>query len=351
MKYKYLIAFYLMLINSVTAQENLVENGGFEQYENNRFTGWNFDRYLSAEAVTNDVKSGNYAVKIYAVGGSFRTSKQGDFGTIKVEEGAKYTFAYWCKGQRGNENFQATITWYDQTNTPLSKRTVLVREWAETDWTEYTYEITAPTGAVKAGIGLYIPSRSGGSLIFDDVSFVLKEAGNTNVLNPPVVIESKNFQREIELSWNKDSEATAWDVVINDKEPVRTDRNSFFIEKLQPQTTYEVKVRTVKDNSVSQYSPIKRITTESMSYQTDDIERVPYLRTIDRSGNCPQTISLYYNDLIPENTQITYFIDGKSVNPDNNTLTFPKKGNQTLKIIIKETESRQWELQYKLNIQ
>ncbi|MDO5104717.1 fibronectin type III domain-containing protein [Capnocytophaga sp.] len=351
MKYRYITAFLIAFVHSLTAQTNLVENGDFEQVESNRFTAWNFDRFLNVEIATDDVKSGRYAAKVYATGASFRTSKAGDFATIQVQEGARYTFSYWSKSEGRNNSCDAFITWYDQNNRLLSVRTNLERSEKNNTWQPATYEITAPTGAFKASIGFFIPVASSGALLFDDISFVLKDLGDAGNLTPPYDIQSDAFQREIELSWGKSANATAWDIVINDKDPIRTEKNSLVIENLQPQTAYEVKVRAVKGNLTSQYSPAKRITTTSMAYQTEDIERIPHLRTINRNGNCPQTISLYYNDLIPENTQIVYFIDGKTVNPDKNTLTFPKKGKQTLKIYIKETESREWELQYKLNIQ
>lgn len=347
MKYIYFMTLFIVF-SKITAQNNLIENGGFEQVQNNSFTGWYFDNILSKEAVTNDVKSGNYAVKVYTTGASFRTLKSGDFATIDVQERAKYAFSYWCKAEKGNENTEAIITWYDQDNKPLSNKTELGRNRRSASWTEYSHEVIAPDGAVKAGIAFYIASGTG-SLIFDDVSFILKDAGQLGNVNPPTNIQSKIFQREIELSWNNGN-ATAWDIVVNNNMPVRTDKNNFVIENLSPNQLYQVKIRSVKGTITSDYSQPEAIMTKPIAYNLNDIERIPHLRTLNENGNCPQSISLYYNDLA-DNAQITYFIDGKSVTPSQNRLVFSKKGEQTLKIHIKETETRQWDLLYKLNVQ
>ncbi len=350
MKNSYFILFFLVFISKLTAQNNLIYNGGFEELQYGRVAGWYFNNLLAMEVVTNDVHSGNKAVKVYATGASFRIVKEGEYYALDVNQGKIYELSFWHKfglGENKKKLIEPTITWYDENNKYLSQ-TILEKKTSSKEWKQDAYKIIVPSKATKAGISFAIAPDNAIALIFDDISFISKD-NNPSTINPPTGIKSKTFQREIELSWDN-APKTEWEVSVNDEPPSRTATNTYIIEKLEPSKTYSVKIRTIQGSEVSRYSEEIKIHTLSVPYTEESLDRIPYLRTIEENGDCPTTISLYYNDLLGNTDDILYFINGRSVKPVKNKLTFPKKGNQTLKIIVKETQNRQWELQYKLNV-
>ncbi|MDO4880866.1 MAG: carbohydrate binding domain-containing protein [Capnocytophaga sp.] len=340
----FLIFFYPFLLK---AQTNLIENGDFEKYQNRRFTNWYFDGTLSLDK-SSDAHQGNNAAQIYANGGSFRITKNAEYNVIDVEEGAEYTFSYWVKAGNSSANVQPIFTWYKGNSRIRDERLNTINSTLQ--WREHTQSITIPADADKVGIAFYIPSQSGQIVLFDDISFVFKR-GATTELAPPTGITYKNYQREIELSWNKSiQKGIQWEIVVNNQNPIKTSENSYILENLEPNTNYSIKIRATKGGNYSDYSSVIRLNTQRLSTNVEDENRIPYLRTLNSEAEADSTILLYYNDLAEKNAEITYFIDNVKTLPVGNTLTFPKKGNQILKIIIKETDDREWELEYKMTI-
>ena len=91
--------------------------------------------------------------------------------------------------------------------------------------------------------------------------------------------------------------------------------------------------------------------TKNLEKSVDSEDRIPYLRTIEADATCKgRFLKLYYNELANPNAKISYKLDGKSVQPANNTLEFPifegyyKKFQ--LEIHIDEGEGREWEILY-----
>lgn len=344
MKNIFLLLFFCPFL--LKAQNNLIENGDFEKYQNRRFTYWHFDTTLSVEKSSN-AHNGNNAAQIYANGGSFRITKNAEYNVIDVEEGAEYTFSYWVKSNQV-ANIQPIITWYRENNRINDEKLNFFS--STTQWKQYTHTITIPADVDKIGIAFYIPSQEGQTLFFDDISFIYKK-GATSELTPPTGITYQSYQREILLSWHKSiNKNTKWEIVIDNQSPIKVNNTSYIIENLKPNTTYSIKIRATKGGIFSNYSKTLNITTQRLSTSVNDENRIPHLRTLSNDAEASQTISLYYNDLAVENAEITYFIDGNKVQPIGNTLTFPKKGKQNLKIIIKETNDREWELEYKMTI-
>lgn len=333
-----------------TMAQNLITNGGFETYNSrtNRFEGWNISSEY-AFAKSSDAHSGSNALLIYPQGVFVRTLCSGNFHCTPVDGGSKYTFSFWHKGSSGSERFTAIISWHDSTGNRIRNENIPLQT-ASTSWQEFTQEVTAPSTATFVALGVNIRSN-GDALLLDDISFIFKSAG-ANTLQPPQGIRTTIFQREIALQWDAENDPQIqWDIIVNNGTPIRVTKNSHTLTKLSPNTNYRIKLRSVKGSQSSSYSNEISVTTASMSLPLTSSGRIPHLRTIQPYGRCPRTIDLYYNDLAETNAEITYWIDGVQTSPNGDKLSFPKVGNQKLKIRIKEASDRIWTLQYQLNVE
>ncbi len=174
-------------------------------------------------------------------------------------------------------------------------------------------------------------------------------------LPAPEDISAENYQREIELKWKKtDVEQLQWEVLVDDKAPVITEQNSFIVTGLEPNTAYTVKLRAKQGDKYSPYVTIPNTHTKPMERSIDDIQRIPYVRTLATRqyeyGYIPRKMPIFYNELAVKDAKITYAVDDEKVTLDGYYLNFPKTGRQKLTITIEETPDRVWELIYKVNV-
>lgn len=346
MKYQILIFFLVSLWGQ--AQENLVLNGGFENGTQNRPENWYFPNDMAYQR-TSQAHSGRYAAQIYANSGTFFLTQGGKANIIPVDENHQYTASFWCKSNTYSENLEMIISWYNDNN--LIKRERLGKTSISLQWKKKEVVLTAPVGANLAGISFYV-SRANGYIILDDVSLVYESGGQEQSIVAPTGLSAKEFQREIALKWDKQAGRNLqWEVFVNDQSVGKTATNAYVVSDLELDTQYTIKVRTLRGGQMSDFSNQLPVRTNNMRRTADDLDRVPHLRTLTIDGVCQQTIDLYYNDLASKNAKIDYFVNGKRVFPTNKRLTFPKKGIQTLKIIIEESPEAKWELIYTLNVQ
>lgn len=345
-----LYLFILLLISSIGyAQQNLIPNGGFETYFRGKPVSWFFGQHLFFER-SPDAHSGRYAAKVWGNDASFYVINQ-DYTTnvVAVEPNSEYNFSFWYKGTLEKPNLLVTVSWYK--DDVLIKRDYMENDkvLVHSDWRKKEILIKSPLGVNKMGVAFRVYAGGGYALI-DDVSMVFSKKGEEN-LPIPTNFRTKSYQREIELFWDKEAdEQIQWEVVLNDGAPKRTTKNSFIFDNLSIDTPYRVKVRSVKGSQVSEYTDVLETRTNELIYPVESIERVPHLRTLDEDAFCPQTIDLYYLDLADNTAHIRYFIEGVEIQPQSNKLTFPKKGEQKLKIIIDEGGNKQWEIDYKVTV-
>ncbi|GET44740.1 fibronectin type III domain-containing protein [Capnocytophaga felis] len=356
-----LVTLLLGLSWIAQAQQNLIPNGGFEEYiSDDKPKNWSFswgsffrnDKYGYEQA-----RSGKYCPKLYANASQFYVIDNNyKSAAIDVQEGATYLLTYWYKGTMTRENMELVISWYGSANdsNPIKRDSEGKVTPNATEWKKREVELTVPIGVTKMGVA-FVMSRSSesGYILIDDVSLVYKNdsgGGNTQ-LSVPTRFQVQTFQREALLSWDKEANpGLQWEVVVGTQAPQRTATNSFLVRDLEPKTNYTFKVRAVKGGSTSEYTNNITGTTQSMRYDINDVRRVPHLRTLNDDGTCPQTIDLFYNDLADTSAQITYFVNGKKVQPNGHQFSFPQKGKQKLKIIIVEAADRQWEIEYDLEV-
>lgn len=336
----------LFLLGNEAIGQNLIPNGSFEEYSGGRFTNWWFDNLLYIEP-NSDAKDGRQSVIVYANGATFSTNRAGVTQVIDIEGGAQYEYSAWYKGKTGNETMSFSLAWFDSSGNRIRAEISSVN--ASTSWEEFKKTFTAPKEAVKASVGGRI-SRDGTSLLIDAMSLV-QLGGSSTEITPPVGVSGTTFQREIALRWEGDTnKQIRWEIVVGSNPPIKVSKNNYVVENLQPNQNYTIKIRTVKGSETSEFVT-QNFRTEAIDFTENDLQRIPHLRTIEPYGKTGRTISLYYNDLWNQDAQFLYWIDGNKVTPTNSELTFPKSGTQKLKIQIKETANRIWDLDYTLRVE
>lgn len=348
------------------AQSNLLNNGNFEgEWTGSDFErkpqGWNISRALTN--YESGQRTGGSGEKIFMAyldnGGSISQADTEDgwrAGVLPVERGATYKLTIWHKATHDNIKFNVVFNYY--------KKTTDDEEWqdeqtynfvAQKDqWVKFEQDIKVPTNNEinVAGVSISFPYKSGAKIYLDDISLV-KAGGDPPppVQKPeaPTIASVRPFQREVVVSWNKRNEdGITYEVKVGEHTFTGITDNSFTIEKLTPGQTYEIEVCAVKDGVKSDYT---KATERTRSYEraVDSEDRIPYLRTIEPDGSCKsRLLKLYYNDLANPNAKISYWLDGKPIQPVNNTLEFPAfegfyKQFQ-LEIHINEGEGREWEI-------
>lgn len=326
--------------------QNLIQNSGFEMYSNTNFPFWNISS--GNFEVSTQAHSGNRSLRLYANGDFVRTFQNGNFNIISVEGRKKYIISGWLKGETASEKTEITILWYDAQNSRISSKTQAFS--LTNQWKEFSFETDAPPLAQTASLSVRVLRGAGNSVYLDDFSMIEKENENSEELPEPSGVKAFAFQREIELSWDKERDTSIrWEVIVDENSPKTITETSFIAENLEPNTAHTLKIRAVKGNRFSSYKTLL-VTTKHISKLVQSFERIPHLRTLGENGEASQNLKLYYNDLANKNVEILYWIDNVKVTPVNNTLIFPRKGKQKLKININEGGNFQWKLKYDVTI-
>ena len=68
------------------------------------------------------------------------------------------------------------------------------------------------------------------------------------------------------------------------------------------------------------------------------------------NGTCPRALPLFWKELADANAKITYWVDDKQQEPTDGQLLFTKSGEHFLHILVVESDGREWELDYQLNV-
>ncbi len=344
---KKIILVVSILMVSVLNAQNLIENGGFEQTRTHlgrvKFDGWEFN-YLNQEI--GEPHQGNKSAKVYN-SGAFRLNKYGELNVISIERKAEYTLTFWYKGENGKK-IEPSVQWYDRNGNKLTNSDNISRKTSSpSSWEEKKYVFKAPSSAVSAGLTFKLFGMNG-SVTIDDISFEKTGEASTE-LDPPTGFKATTYQREVDLSWNAETEDNVkYELVINGKSVI-LDKNYYNLTDLEPNTKYVVKIKTIVGNKSSDFME-KNIWTKRIEYSESDDNRVPHLRTLGTYGSCSKKIKLFYNDLYNPNAEIKYFVDGQQIQPNGKDFEFPKKGKQKLRVIIKEKEGYEWEIDYNLNV-
>ena len=181
---------------------------------------------------------------------------------------------------------------------------------------------------------------------------VQTSAGNTDDrLAPPENLKAKTQQRELELSWLPTAEPeVSYEVKVNGKVTGTTTGTNFVVTQLAPGTSYNIEVVTLKNNTRSAKAATLNTATEALTHAVNDENRIPYLYKVRENGTCPRALPLFWKELADANAKITYWVDDQQQEPTDGRLLFPKSGEHFLHILIVESDGREWELDYQLNV-
>ncbi len=166
---------YLIATISLSAQENLLENSGFEDYKSlggflgTEFSGWGVPMGSTAEL--NDVHGGTVA--LYAAETNMNTNKVEQEVVGTFEEGTTYRLSIWYKVKTSKEGQDVRFNshWVCGTEGDSEHDAdVLVSEYfTSAEWKEATVETTVPKGATRFYFRAEVTKKA--QVLFDDFSF------------------------------------------------------------------------------------------------------------------------------------------------------------------------------------
>lgn len=365
MKTIYRIALLAMvwvwIIPTVNAQENLLKNGDFEgtwigSGHNMKPDKWTIATQTSGTKSIEGKRDGGNGTKVFMAYLSGKGSISQNEINIKNDE--SYTLTLWHKMKDdSNKKFSIRFNYYDSESNWLQDGEVNFTIRQKDKWMQETFVIKIPANTKISTMSMSIsfPYSRDGEVYLDDISLIKSGGDPTTPETPkpeqPQQVNIKSFQREVTVSWKKsNTEGITYEVKDGKRVFTNITGTSFTLEKLEPGKSYTIEVCAVKDGVKSEYVS-KSAITYKLEKAADSEDRIPYLRTLEPAGSCKgRFLKLYYNDLANPNANISYKLDGKTVEPINNTLEFPAfDGNYKrfqLEIHIDEGNGREWEILY-----
>lgn len=361
MKTIYRIALLVMMwgwnVPTVNAQENLLKNGGFEEWKGTGYSAgpkdWKIATQVSGVKSVDGKRDGGKGTKIFMAylsgGGSISQD-------IQVKSNESYTLDFWHKMEYDNKNFYVRFNFYKDDEW-LDSQELKITANKKATWQEFSSSIRVPQNENinKAKVVISFPYSRRGEIYLDDISLIKSGGDPTTPETPkpeqPQQVNIKSFQREVTVSWKKsNTEGITYEVKDGKRVFTNITETSFTLEKLEPGKSYTIEVCAVKDGVKSDYEK-KSVKTKALEKPVDSKDRIPYLRTVEPASSCKgRFLKLYYNDLANQDAKISYKLDGKPVQPKDNTLEFPAfEGHYKsfqLEIHIDEGGGREWEILY-----
>lgn len=185
------------------------------------------------------------------------------------------TVSFWYRVQSSNyvETFQVG---YSTTTKDVSEFT-----WGEevetTSTTWLQYEADFPNGTKYVAVRYNSDDKY--YLFVDDFSFTV----GSGVAKPTGLKVDNIGAKTADLSWAENGEATAWEIMLNDNNPIPADSNPFTLTGLTPETDYIVKVRAVSGELRSAWSNEVSFTTDVEFPAPKDLAVVPAAKTAEVS--------------------------------------------------------------------
>ncbi|MDO5616132.1 MAG: T9SS type A sorting domain-containing protein [Cruoricaptor ignavus] len=242
----------LAAVSLLSAQTNLVQNPGFEDWADPavRPTGW-FGTNSDFTRTTNPVKSG-----VYSAGLTSRATATGGNATVSagatdiaVTAGKTYIYSGWYLDNVSNAAIRHWGQWRTdsalisdsslQTSTNLSEGSA---------WQQFSVEATAPATATIARLSVRVYNQDGtvgGTIYLDDVSFVDKEDLS--------VVDVKDFENKVRMNTIVENEL------------------KLFLPERSTVNIYSIDGRLVSSNRVS----------DGESVNTTSLQKGNYIVTVD----------------------------------------------------------------------
>lgn len=384
MKKTLLITLFASLLYVVGAKaqekENLIPNGKFETYEKvllpvedpdedpdeyiERLNpkAWIIQSKLSGELIVGkrDGGSGERVLKINAVKEGYFELLETSYSRrpIYFKPPKKYKLSFWAHPSKEGYSLEVTVkVFYSipfKGKDKFEKKNISLKQ----GWNKYEFEFDVPEYYPKGGLNVKVLSGDEtGNILFDDFEMYdaeevapEPEPEPTPTLSTPTGLRAITYQREMELSWDNVA-GVNWEVKLDDAVVDTVNTNKYILEKLEVNKAYKISVRQIKGREFSDYAVINS-STKSLVKSADNINRIPYLRTIREDGILiGLNLQLYYDDLANKDAKITYYVDGAKVEPVKSVIKFPKAGVYKFKVIIEESEKDKFELIYRLVVQ
>lgn len=232
----------------------------------------------------------------------------------------------------------------------------MVTDASPTEWKQKTIDFVAPQGVDCAGFCFEMKEENSDAnnyLLIDDVVFKkIKSSTITEDVPMPYDVKVSAQQHEIFMSWHPvQGSGIKYNILLNGKQVSTISTTDYILQKMQPNTPYEIGVQTIMPDGKKSKVAKKNITTESIIPGREDENRIPYIYQIKNYGDCPRNIELFFNDLYDVNAQIKYTLDGIPFVPvDGYKLVFNKTGKHILVVDIIESDGKAWTLEYNLNV-
>lgn len=166
---------------------NIIDNGGFDYYSGSTFQGWtNTTTGGTIAADTGVVHGGLASVKL-----SRSTATPYMYYTtnnIDALPSGKYTLKFWTKGDGTNAG-QYRVR--DATNSVDIKATTTTG--VTGDWTEVTYQFTAPATCKQLAVYVYGPTVNSSYAYFDDLTITLDETCSVYLEDAEILNLTRNI--------------------------------------------------------------------------------------------------------------------------------------------------------------
>ncbi len=202
----YILTLSALLISALAMGQNLVLNGDLESWDDaNTPTSWNTKQNITQENV--NVHGGDYAAA--------QTSAS---GTKKLEQlieniipGHTYRISFWYLDNDANARMRLWSSWKDDANDWLNDDDAVLH-WSSdnytqdnSDWLQFSVELTAPTNATKFNFGVRTykqDGNTGGKIYFDD--FLFEDITTSNpiisIVSPQDNYQTTNTAFDVEFS-------------------------------------------------------------------------------------------------------------------------------------------------------
>ncbi len=174
MKRLSIFLFALVATISMSAQENLLTDGGFEEYSTSMF-GTQFDEWgvpFGSAVETSDVHGGQAALWVKEA--TQNTNNVSQELSLTFEEGATYRLSIWYKvtTSAGGQDVKFNSLWTCGSEGDSSQDADLLQGeyFTSNEWKEAVVETTCPKGATRFNFRVAVGKKA--QVLFDDFSFV-----------------------------------------------------------------------------------------------------------------------------------------------------------------------------------
>lgn len=175
-----LVSMFLVVL-SISAQTNLVQNPSFESGFNNGWLKGFTASYTDPTLVTTGAQDGTNYVQYVA------TATTGFYQNVPITGGKSYILSFWYKATGDNTDARLWSGFYDAaaaffyqtadaTTDPLRSNNGYLP--TATDWTKHQVSFTAPATAVT--IQLAVRAYNGGTVSYDNFSLVEDQSAGVN---------------------------------------------------------------------------------------------------------------------------------------------------------------------------